>query len=93
MLARMNEKPGKSRFAPVMITAVMLLAIPCGYAGAYSGLSKCSDFWPPPHRIRVFQADWQARIFGPAAQIEAKLKGVGVFMVASKSDYNRHFSP
>ena len=68
----------KSRLAPVLIVAGFLCAILALYAFSYAVATR--RFQQSTGISRVFSANWQVSVFAPAAAIEAKIKGVEVWL-------------
>jgi len=64
----------KSRLAPILVAAALLC--PMLYAAGYVGLGEEHERVKGPDRI--YRTRWQARLFIPAAVVEAKARGIQV---------------
>lgn len=90
----------KSRLAPAMIVAGVLMALVL-YPGSYLGLGNLQDGYrmgvdPPStitfHRLRRFDYCWQCKVYAPLGWVESKVKRSYVELIVDSKTY-AEFAP
>jgi hypothetical protein len=61
--------------APAVVCLVIAVLLPALYVAGYFALSKTSSGATPDHWCRIYQFQWQAEVFKPAAKVESAITG------------------